>query len=443
MVQTIVACATPLGYSGIAVLRLSGADAFDIGSQLIGKSRSWKHRNASLHRILDRRGQELDQCIFLAFEGPSSFTGEDILEISCHGNPLIVDQIIDIAISYGARLARNGEFSRRAVMNGKLSLLKAEALNQVIHASSVEGISLAQRGLSGGVDQNEEHIRGELIDICAEIEAEMDYPQEELSDNSDEYTAQRLRAIAKRARKAAESFQSNKTRLQGASVVILGPVNAGKSSLFNHLVGSKRAIVNSRPGTTRDIIERRVLFEGIEVCFFDTAGIRFDTDDSIEKEGIQMGLELASEADLCLLLCPIFQKIGVIADLRVKIKEIPSILIASHLDQESKPKFAYDLAISNKTGEGIALLRERIRAELGLQESKESQWIALSQRQYELFLSIAEHIELAAEAIIGFLGPVVAAEEITQALERLGELRGESAREAVLDRLFSKFCIGK
>ena len=293
------------------------------------------------------------------------------------------------------------------------------------------------------MDQNEEALRNSLLDICAEIEAEMDYPQEDLSDNSEEDTAQKLRELALQAKEAAQSFQANKTRLQGASVVILGPVNAGKSSLFNHLVGSKRAIVNSRPGTTRDIIERRVLFEGLEVCFFDTAGIRFDTNDSIEKEGIQMGLELAYEADLCILVCPIFQEIGVIDDLRQKIKHIPSILIASHLDQSSEAKFVYDIAVSNKTEEGLELLRERIRRELGLQDSKESKWIALSQRQYELFLSIAEHLEMAAEAIVGFLGPVVAAEEITQALERLSELRGESAREAILDRLFSKFCIGK
>lgn len=443
MLQTIIACTTPLGYSGIAVLRISGMEAFSIASKMIEKQIDWEHRVARLCRILDKAGKELDQCVFLAFQAPHSFTGENIIEISCHGNPLIVDKIIEVAISHGARLARNGEFSRRAVVNGKLSLLRAEALNQVIHASSIEGVVLAQKGLSGGVDQNEAEIREQLLDICAEIEAEMDYPQEDLSDNTEEETAQRLLDIAREAREAAQSFKNNKTRLQGASVVILGPVNAGKSSLFNHLVGSKRAIVNSRPGTTRDIIERRVLFDGIEICFFDTAGIRFDTHDSIEKEGIQMGLELASEADLCLLLCPVSQEIGVIADLKEKIQEVPSIMIASHHDLNIEPNFIYDIAISNKTGEGIPSLKTRIRKELGLQESKESKWIALSQRQYELFLSIAEHIELAAAAIVGFLGPVVAAEEITQALERLAELRGESAREAVLDRLFSKFCIGK
>ena len=442
--QTIIACTTPLGYSGIAVLRISGTEAFSIASKLIEKQATWQHRQASLYRIRDQAGEEVDQCIFLAFQEPNSFTGEDVVEISCHGNPLIVDRIVELAIAYGARLARNGEFSRRAVMNGKLSLLKAEALHQVIHASSLEGVSLAQKGLSGGVDQNEEEIRESLLEICAEIEAEMDYPQEELSNNSDEETAERLLDIARRAREAAESFRSNKTRLQGASVVILGPVNAGKSSLFNHLVGTKRAIVSSRPGTTRDIIERRILFEGIEICFFDTAGIRFDTTDTIEKEGIQMGLELAHAADLCLLLCPAsHQDIGVIAGLRDKIGEIPSIMIASHSDLQPKPTFTHDVLLSNKTGQGISALRTMIRMKLGLQESRESQWIALSQRQYELFLAIAEHTELAAEAVVGFLGPVVAAEEITQALERLAELRGESAREAVLDRLFSKFCIGK
>ena len=441
--QTIIACTTPLGYSGIAVIRLSGSDAFSIAEALMAEKKQWKHRTALLAECLDSTGALIDQCIFLPFFAPNSFTGEDVVEISCHGNPLIVDAIIDQSISYGARLARNGEFSRRAVLNNKLSLLRAEALNQVIHASSFEGIALAQNGLTGAVDLNEQEIREELLDICAEIEAEMDYPQEDLADSTDEDLAERLKKIEEKARASANSYKENKIRLEGAKVVILGPVNAGKSSLFNHLVGTKRAIVNSRAGTTRDIIERRVLFEGIEVCFFDTAGARFDTDDPIEKEGIQMGLELAKESDLCLFLCPSNQELGVVSYLQEETASIPSILVASHIDKEPSPRFEADVHISNISTKGIAELKERIRHELGISQSRESKWIALSQRQQELFLSIAEHLSIAQEALLGFLGPVVAAEEITQALERMAELRGDSAREAVLDRLFSRFCIGK
>jgi tRNA modification GTPase len=442
IVDTIIACTTPIGRSGIAMLRISGSDSLKIATALCKNTIVWSDRKAILSSIYNQKDEPVDQAIFIAMKGPRSFTGEDVVEISCHGNPLIVDEIIVQAIRCGARLARNGEFTRRALENRKLSLLQAEALNELIHSTSLPGAQIAQAGLAGQVDSNELEIREELLDICAEIEAKMDYPQEDLSYVDDQGIVDALSIISGKAQQAATAWRGNRIRLHGAKVAILGPVNAGKSSLFNHMVGSKRAIVNSRPGTTRDIIERRVSLNGIEVCFFDTAGIRFETTDPIEAEGIQMGLELATEADLCLLVLPVNQQIGTLKQIQKKIQN-ECIVVASYSDLDVIPSFEFDHLISNLTGKGLDDLRNDLQLKLGVNNSQENKWIALSQRQYELFLSISSHIDMASKSLLGFLGPAVAAEEITQALERLAMLRGENARENILDRLFSRFCIGK
>lgn len=425
------------------MLRLSGDSALEIASKMAPHVSELKHGRAIVAWIRMPDGTRLDQVVLTSFHAPNSFTGEHTVEIGCHGNPLIIDQIIDLALSYGAQMARPGEFTRQAVLNGKMSFLKAEALNELIHAGSLDGIHLAQQGLVGDVDAHELEFRTKLLEIAAELEAKMDYPQEDLSFDSDEEVIQVLESIALDARQTAESFQKNRIRLNGANVVILGPVNAGKSSLFNNLVGQKRAIVSDRPGTTRDIVERRILLDGLEVCFFDTAGARFDSDDPIENEGIQMGLELAHEADLCLFLCPAHCDLGVVEQLKLELSAKPSLTIATHADICSTPSFKYDCLISNIDKTGVSDLGFKIRTVLGLKESSESRRVVISQRQQSLFLSIAEHVELSATALSGFLGPAVATEEITLALELLASLRGDSAREQVLDTLFAKFCIGK
>ena len=335
------------------------------------------------------------------------------------------------------------EFTRQAVLNGKMSFLKAEALNELIHAGSIEGIQLAQKGMIGTIDAHERELRTRIIEYCSRIRSKMDYPQEDLSFESDQEIVTMLRLIAQDARTTSDSFKQNRIRLNGANVVILGPCKCGKSSLFNNLVGQKRAIVSERPGTTRDIVERRVLLNGLEICFFDTAGARFDSDDPIENEGIQMGLELAEGADLCLFLCPANQSLGVVTQLKSQLSMIPSLVIATHADVCSEPDYNYDCLISNTNKSGISSLKEKIRTVLGIGDSEESKRVVLSQRQQSLYLSIAEHVEQSAIALSGFLGPAVATEEITLALELLASLRGDSAREQVLDTLFAKFCIGK
>mgnify|MGYP001298951394 CR=1 FL=1 len=425
------------------MLRLSGEQAIEIAQKMAPTIHKWEHSRVAVGYIRQTDGTVLDQVVVTTFKAPQSFTGENTVEFSCHGNPLIVDAIINLAIEYGARVARAGEFTRQAVLNGKMSMLKAEALNEVIHAGSLEGVDIAQQGLRGIVDDNESKLRRTLLNIAAELEAKMDYPQEDLSFESDEQIVEALHQIAQNARLTAQSYQQNRIRLNGAKVAILGPVNAGKSSLFNHLVGSNRAIVSDRPGTTRDIVERRVLIDGMEICFFDTAGARFDSTDPIENTGIQMGIEIAKEADLCLLVHPANEELGVIMDLQKEISHVPSLLILTHIDVKTSLNLQSDCRVSNKSKKGLKELFLKIRTVLGINKTSENKYVSLSQRQQSLFQVIADHIDMSASALNGFLGPAVATEEITLALEALADLRGDDAREAVLDQLFSKFCIGK
>ena len=440
--HTIIACSSPPGQGGVALLRMSGSLSIWIAKKLSGRT-TLRTRYATL-ATLKHNHVVLDQVLLLSMPGPNSFTGEDVIEISCHGNPLIVQQIIEACVDLGARIARPGEFTRRALENGKMTLLQAEALNGVIHARSLEGLKLVHNNLSGELDTGVSYIREELLDICADLEAMLDHPDDDLSMLSDEEISNTLLSIAERAQKSASNWKSNRIGLQGAKVALIGDVNAGKSSLFNSLLGFERAIVSNIPGTTRDAIEKTVHWDGLEISFLDTAGARIHTDDVIEARGIELGLKLAKEVDLCLLVFSAQQESTQeqLDWLEEQIAPVPVILVGTHLDLCSSHSNG-DVLISNTTKENIDILKEKILSSLREKPTQSASLSIVSQRQYDLFLSLARHCSMASSALLGIYGPAVAAEEVTEALTRIAELTGEEVRERVLDRLFSKFCIGK
>ncbi len=439
--DTIIACSTPRGQSGVALIRMSGPLALNIAYRL-SQSKSLRPRYAEL-KVLVHNNRVLDEAIVISMPGPRSFTGEDVAEINCHGNPLIVDTIIEACVELGARPARNGEFTRRALENGKLSLIQAESLNCLIHASSTAGIALAQQNMTGQLEEGISLFRESLLDVCAELEARLDQPEGDLEYIEDEALCQQLLNIGNQALDSARDWKQGRIRIHGAKVALLGSVNAGKSSLFNQLVGFKRAIVSNIPGTTRDAVEKTIYLDGLEVCFFDTAGAREDSADPIESEGIAMGLTLAKEMDLCLLVFSVLDGKSSLNSLKDKIGAVPYLEVGTHHDLLKNQQHDCDIVVSNIDGTGIDALRSMIRARLSEKETSGAQYQIVSQRQYELFLALSRHCFDAEQAIKGFYGPAIAAEEITQALERLAELSGEEVREAVLDRLFTKFCIGK
>ena len=283
-----------------------------------------------------------------------------------------------------------------------------------------------------------------LLDVAAELEARLDHPDDDLSLKSDADVATTLAALSQQAQDLASSWTSSKVRQAGATVAIVGPVNAGKSSLFNHLVGVERALVSARPGTTRDVVERAVLLDGLDITFMDTAG-EGGTDDPLEAAGVALGRSLSESADLVLVVIPMDRPPGAVMTAVLDRTQASSRMCVGSFSDEPQHSDApqVDYRVSNLSGEGIEALRSAIRLRLGVRTTGGETASVLSQRQHDLFLAVARCTATAHEALLGVLGPAVAATETVMAIERLGELVGMDAKEAVLDRLFSRFCIGK
>jgi len=390
---------------------------------------------------VDQEGQIIDEVLALWMPGPKSYTGEDVVELSGHGNPVLLSALMDALIAAGARPARPGEFTRRALENGRTNLLHAEALNALISARTRAGARDAQEGLSGRMAEEIDQITETLLDLAAELEARLDHPDDDLSHQSDASICDQLTDLSEQCARTAATWSSSKLRLQGATVALIGPVNAGKSSLFNHLVGTQRALVSDRPGTTRDVVERATLVDGMDITFLDTAG-EGGTEDVIEQAGLAMGQSLSSDADLRLVVVPLSQPKH--PSLESLLGRGSHITVGTFADQDrhvDAPMVDYE--VDNTTADGVIELRQQIRRMVGLEESQHQRVVVLSQRQHDLYRSVSTHCTEAKQALSGALGPAVAASEIVYAIERLGELKGIDAREAVLDRLFSRFCIGK
>lgn len=442
--DTVVAAATPMGRGAISVIRLSGPSAQSMAAALCPGAPKWVPRRLALRRAVNADGDPLDEVLVAWMPGPRSFTGEDVVELSCHGNPIIVEALLSELVRHGARPARRGEFTRRALENGRTTLLAAEALDGLIRASSLGGVALARAGMDGRSDAIAASFRETLLDVAAEMEARLDHPDGDLGYEADATVAAHLRTIAAQADRAAQTWQAGRMRIHGAVVALVGPTNAGKSSLFNHLVGQRRALVSPLPGTTRDVVERSVLLEGLDVRYLDTAGERTETNDDLETAGIALGQQLTDEADLLLVTLPLHRSIcDDTRNLLQRTAHRRRLIVGTHHDQGVvAADVDVDVALSNETEEGIDVLRKAIHDTL-VQGHAGAEIMVLSQRQHDLFRSIGVHAVEAADALEGMLGPAVAAEEVTLALERLAELSGEDVREAVLDRLFSRFCVGK
>lgn len=430
----IVAPATPPGRGAIALVRLSGVGARELVARLCPDGPAWQPRRAQLRLARDAHGHILDDLLVVWMPGPRSYTGEDVVELSAHGNPAIVDALVQRCVSLGARPAGPGEFTRRALVAGRLDLVEAEAIDGLIRAQTVAGVQAARAGLDGQLQSVLDDVRERLLDFGAELEARLDHPGEDLGEVSDATLIEQLRALSGELSTLAGTWSVSKRRIEGAVVALVGEVNAGKSSLFNHLVGARRALVSAEPGTTRDAVERTVDWDGLRVTFLDTAGQR-TTAGTIEAAGIELGRQLAEDADLRLHVRHPGRTERVIE------LPAPTWSVVTHRDL-GPASFTSDHHISNATGEGVAELRAALSQWLGVADPARRAMVG-SQRQHDLLLRVVAHVDAACEAMELGVGPVVAAEELVVALERLGSLAGQSVREDVLDRLFSRFCVGK
>lgn len=432
--DTICACATAWGHAALAVVRVSGPEARAAAERVVGSVGG--PRVASHRRFRDLDGA-FDDGVVTWFPGPRSYTGEDVVELSGHGNPLLVERLLR---ALGVRLARPGEFTRRAFLHGRLDLTRAEAVIATIEATSRRGLDLARAGMDGRVAEEVASIRATLTDLAAELEAILDYPGEDLLFEADALLAARLRAEAARAAAAAGSIRAGRVAVEGARVVLSGPVNAGKSSLFNALLGRERAIVSAVPGTTRDAVEAPMQLESMRIVLVDTAGER-ETDDSVEVIGLAHAAAERAAADLVLRCVP--------PGSASPEPEAGELIVCTMTDIEDRAAGAgqggaasASLHVSARTGAGLSDLRAALARALGGEAPGNAGLILTSTRQAEAFGQVAARAEEAAAALSSD-GPAVAVELVYAALESLSELDGSAVREAVLDRLFARFCIGK
>lgn len=423
----------------MAWIRLSGPGTASLVVRTCGRLTAARR---AVHVVLRDSEGPFDEGLLVWLPGPSTYTGEDMAEISCHGNPVIVGRLVTACTDAGARLAEAGEFTRRAFLHGRMDLTRAEAVLQAVEARTPRGAALAAHGLAGGVASWIETLRSRITDAAAWIEASLDFP-EEVEVGTVGWTLTEL-AIEVRARAATTS--RGHACVHGARVALVGPVNAGKSSLFNALLGRTRALVDPEPGTTRDVLEAILTLEGVEITLLDTAG-EGEARSRLEARGQEMRDDAVAEADLLVVVLPAHQlQAPEVATALVRTEGRPRVLVGNHADRDGA---AFQLGgldlipTCALTGRGLDALKTALSGALvGEEPGGAGVWIA-SRRQQDLLEGVARDLAAAATAWEGEAGPAVAAEEVLSALERLDDVVGHDAREEVLDALFARFCIGK
>lgn len=440
----VVAPATPPGRGALAVVRFSGDGVRDLLAPLVQPlAGALPPRRARRVRLVDEGGA-FDDGVAVFAPGPRSYTGEDTLEVTCHGNPLVVERLVRGAVALGARLADPGEFTRRAVLNGKLDLLQAEAVDQLSRASSAEGLRIGRAALDGSLGAFVGELRATLVEVAAELEARLDYPADELAYLDDDLLLARLSDAAGRCRALAATETAGRALVEGARVALVGPVNAGKSSLFNALLGRRRALVHDAPGTTRDVLEARCRLADLDVVLLDTAGERVTTD-PVEAAGLALARELVEEADVLLVVLraspdgPDDTERAILDRTAARRR----LVVYNGVDRPGvAPPPPGALPTSAVRGDGLEALAAEVRRALVGAELRDGDLVIASARQRDLLEAVAGHVEDAVEAL-PLAGPAVSADAVVQALEELDALTGADTRETVLDALFARFCIGK
>ena len=446
--DTIVALATAPGLAAIAVIRLSGSEAFNIASKLFPSKNLLNQASHSLHVGLLKNAEEaIDEVVLALYRGPKSYTGEDTVEISCHGSPYVQQQIINACVQQGARLARAGEFTQRAFINGKLDLTQAEAVADLIAANTQASQKTALHNIRGGFSQQLAAMREQLIQFAALIELELDFATEdvEFADRTKFYAL--INALQEKTAQLIHSFQLGNVIKNGVTVAIIGKPNAGKSTLLNRLLNEDRAIVSEIAGTTRDTIEETLNIQGILFRLIDTAGIRNHSTDTIENIGIERSREKMKSADLVLYIFD--GSVETPENLQQQVKEfelldIKYLLVSNKADLGIKD-YGIDgvLSISAKQDEGIVRLTKRLYDSFVQQGDHADTGIVTNARHLEALVAIARSLKDIRNGLDRQISGDLLAADIRQSLYYLGEITGEVTNEDKLDYIFSKFCIGK
>ena len=429
--MAIVACSTPPGVSGIAVVRISGEDAIKNVSTFVKDSPLSKTRPVSkVCFLVDKDGEIFDEAIITSYISPNSYTGENLVEISCHGNPKIVSKIIGLSVDAGSRLAEAGEFTKTAFLNGKLDLSEAEAVASVIHSLSLAGVKAGIKNLRGGLSKEIHSIKSSLISIVANLEFNLDISEEDLQPNLLKNSEKTVLKTIKKLDACILSFEETKMFQSGASVVILGPPNAGKSTLFNYLVNKDQSIVTDVEGTTRDVIEKSININGLPILLKDTAGIR-ESGDDVEKIGVERSFVEAKDADLTIIL----------NDRGLSFEGVKHIHVFNKLDIKS-PNKKYDISVSAKTGENVKKLKETIYNSL-IGDKTKTDTLLTSKRQHNAIKSALKHTKDAYSLLAAEDSMELLVEDINRSISFLDSITKKTTKDDVLDAVFSSFCVGK
>ncbi len=441
MSDTIAAIATASGAAGVGIIRLSGPRAIAIAAEALGIEAEQLDRAVRVGWMRDRAGTRLDQVLAFAMRAPSSFTGEDVAELQGHGGPLNLGKLLAAVVERGARIADPGEFTRRAVASGKLDLLRAEALLDVIHAGSERAWRLAQSNLGGRLGEEIARLEVRGLGLLAELEGWIDFPEEDLEPASAQWIEGELATLARACIELANGFRHGRAVTGGITIALVGPVNVGKSSLLNALVGKERALVAPQPGTTRDWLEVDDVWDGVSVTLIDTAGIRA-TEDPIEQRGIALGEQRVDSADVVVIVndgtAP-WDDGARYAHRAVVVRS------KADLDAASRPTDPHVvLATSSTTGQGLDLLRRKVLALAGVADREGSeQAFVTTARQQALAATARDAFAAASDAWAAHRPPELIAVELRLAASVLAQLRGVEVGERVLDEVFARFCIGK
>lgn len=468
-IDTIAAVSTPRGKGGVAVIRISGPDALRIGGEIFRPKSSAGLGDRPRYAVFGDlimpvdtetfcRGDVIDDVLATFFKGPSSFTGEDTVEICCHGGVLVTRTVLEAALAAGARQAQRGEFTRRAFAAGKMGLAEAESLGMLLEAGTGEQLKLSRSGMSGTLSAACGELRQTLTTLITDIYARVDFPEEDLGSIPEDEVKKRVSDASRRTAELMKTYRTGRAVAEGISTVICGRTNAGKSTLFNRLVGSEEAIVTDIEGTTRDILTSTVSFGGATLKLFDTAGIREDVSDAVEAIGVKRAKEKISSAELVFFLIdgtrePDPDDVKVAEELHGHQGHVIALLTKA--DQRETNSDAVKLwenfpereRISARDGEGIDRLAERvgqlfIDGELDIGHDP----VISSARQYEALRRTAASLDEALASMEDGFPPDVAGVCLEMAADHLSELdgRGHGAVSAdVIDGIFSKFCVGK
>ncbi len=448
--DTIVAISTPPGRGGIGVVRLSGPDARKIAAPLLRLNSELAAGRALFGELIEpASGERVDEVVVTFFEKPHSYTTDDVVELSAHGSPVVLRQVVEWALERGARLAEPGEFTLRAFLNGRLDLTQAEAVRDLIESRTLYQAKVAAQQLEGALSRRLAPIKKELVDLIALLEAGIDFAEDDVPVQPAAEILRRIAAVRAPLETLAASFAYGKLVHQGLTLAIVGRPNVGKSSLFNRLVERERAIVTAAPGTTRDLVSETVALGGIPVQLVDTAGLRAASDEA-ESIGVRKSREALADADLVLVVTDASQPAAEDAELLKLVERRAAIVVENKIDLAGSRQSAAGSTSNGRvktsalTGEGIAELRGEILRHLGGEAGAQAE---------SGFLTNARHQKLVREALAGLAAAERATREnlphemllldLYSALRPLDEITGATTADDILNLIFGSFCIGK